>query len=60
MMLTVPTDLTSERQIETPVGTWSMDGNITIFDAKSKTEIDRVTSPKVGGLRRLIELTKAL
>lgn len=59
MMMTAPPELNRERRIETPVGTWSMDGNVTIFDALPETEISKIT--KVNTRRKLAKLaTKIL
>lgn len=54
MMLTVPAELTREKRVETPVGTWSMDGDVAIFDTKPKAEIDRIT--KVGKRQKLAKI----
>lgn len=44
--LTVPDGLTPERPVETVVGTWSMEGGITIFDYKSEEELQRIRIPE--------------
>ncbi len=51
MMSTTPPELARVGSIETPVGTWSMDGGIVIFDAKAATEIAKITKVSMG--RRL-------
>jgi hypothetical protein len=53
MMLTVPQDLTSERLVETPAGTWQIQDGIAVFDPKSKEELDRVTLPDRSLRKRL-------
>ena len=62
MMLAVPSDLTSERPIETPAGIWHMDASIAIFDSKSAEELDKITlrtktETLKGELRRFLALT---
>lgn len=43
MMLTTPPELSEGERIETPAGTWHMEGDISVFDAKSTAEIADIT-----------------
>lgn len=47
MMFNVPQGLTAEKAIETPIGTWQIEEGVTVFDSKSKEEIDRITLPSL-------------
>ena len=42
-----PPELSEERNIETPVGTWSIDGDAPTFDLKSEAEIAKITKESV-------------
>lgn len=60
MMLTTPDTLTPEHSVQTPVGTWSMEGGITVFDSKSKEEIDKITLPDKSIKKRLTKAAKLI
>lgn len=49
-----PPGLSAETRIQTPIGTWSMDGNIPVFDSRPEAEIAEVTKESLRQrLRRL-------
>lgn len=58
MMLTTPPGLEKVENIETPVGTWSIEGSITVFDAKPPAEIAKIT--KVNLRRKLTRLASII
>lgn len=60
MMLTTPETLTPEHSVQTVVGTWSMEGGITVFDSKSKEELDKITLPDKSVKKRLTKAAKLI
>ena len=51
MVAPPPPELTAERSIQTPVGTWSKDGDIAVFDPKLEAETAEIT--KISARRKL-------
>ncbi|HYM64950.1 MAG TPA: hypothetical protein VES68_00470 [Candidatus Sulfotelmatobacter sp.] len=54
MIAPPPLELRDQNSIETPVGTWSVEEGIVVFDAKKEAEIAKIT--KISVKRRLAKL----